>query len=251
MAFVSALPLEAQAAGLRRRFDPDDLELDQPGVMHADLAFGVVQGQHGGRWLIPDFDIDLGLATNVELGLDGAWAIEGKPGANFTFDHRAPDNLWANSKVMLYDKKIDGRKDLGWAFGLQLGPRFATAPGTRGVGFQALGLLGGQHHRFHGVLNGGALVDAGGSISRDRPTAVLVGIDSGLDLDAKGTWSIIADFGGVFFFSRDASQLEMTFGPVYAVAPWLDVAVNGLVGFLVGGDHYGAYLQLSPKLPIF
>lgn len=245
------LPFEAAAREhVRRRFDPDDLELDEAGVVHADIAFGIVRGETAGRWLMPDFDIDIGLASNVELGLDGAWAIEGKPGNDYSFDHAAPSNLWINTKIALAGTH-DKTNARAWAFGVQLGPRAPLAPDAHGTGGQAMALLGGRYKRGHAVISSGGMVDAGDAVLSGRPTAVLVGLDVGLDLDKAGTWSLIADLGGVFFFSADRNQIASTFGPVYAVASWLDVSVNGLVGVLPGGDQYGAFLQISPKVPVF
>src|SRR5438067_233072 len=95
------------SARLRRRFDPEDLKLEATGVVHADLAFGVVRGEVAGRYLVPDFDIDIGVLPNVELGLDGAWAVEGTPDDLYKLDHRAPDNIWLSSKVGIWDDKDD------------------------------------------------------------------------------------------------------------------------------------------------
>lgn len=246
-----ALPVAAAAREhVRRRFDPDDLELDEAGVVHADVAFGIVRGETAGRWLMPDFDIDIGLASNVELGLDGAWALEGKPGNDYSFDHAAPSNLWINTKIALAGQH-DKANDRAWAFGVQLGPRAALAPDAHGTGGQAMVLLGGRFKRAHAVVSGGGMIDAGSAVLGGRPTAVLAGLDVGFDLDKDGTWSIIADLGGVFFFSSDRNQIATTFGPVYALTSWLDISINGLVGPLAGGDHYGAFLQLSPKIPVF
>ena len=234
-----------------RRFDPDDLEIDDPGVVHAEIAFGAVRGEDGGRYLLPDFDIDLGIAENVELGLDGAWSVEGRPPAHvWRFDHREPDPLWINSKIELYDAKNALRKT-AFAIGVQLGPRAAIAREDHGTGFQGLVLVGGKYERAHSVLNLGGLVEPGTGVLTGRPTAFIAGVDFGIDLDEKGTWSIAADIGGVFYVSSDKSELSSTFGPVLAVTKWLDVSVNGLVGVLAGGDHYGGFLQISPKIPTF
>ncbi|HEX7664020.1 MAG TPA: hypothetical protein VF407_05910 [Polyangiaceae bacterium] len=252
MLLVLACASEAGAADrVRRRFDPDDLELDGEGTVHADVAFGILRGEDTGRYLVPDFDIDLGIAPNVELGLDGAWAVEGKASSLWAFDHRAPDPLWINSKIELYDTKDDDAKT-AFAFGVQLGPRAAIAREDHGTGFQGVVLVGGKYRSAHTVLSGGSLIDCGSSVGLDgRPTAFLAGLDFGIDLDAKGTWSLAADLGGVFFLSSDKSQLVTTAGPVLAVTDWLDVSVNGLYGFLPGGDQLGGFLQLSPKIRIF
>ena len=46
---------------------------------------GYVQGSSAGRLLVPDFELDLGITSTVELDIDGAWAVEGQSGAPFSF----------------------------------------------------------------------------------------------------------------------------------------------------------------------
>lgn len=209
-----------------------------------------MRGKTAGRWLVPDFDVDVGIAPNVEIGLDGAWAVEGTPDSLYAFDHRAPDNLWLSSKIGLLDSK-DAANATAWAAGVQLGPRVAAAPDARGIGFQGLGLLGRAIGRTHTVLNLGGLVEPGAEIARARPTAVLAGVDFTVDLDEHGVFSIAADVSGVAFLSHDEDQLTSTAGLVWAALPWLDLSASGLVGVLAGGDRYGGYLNVSPKLRVF
>jgi hypothetical protein len=194
------------------------------------------------------------LAPNVELGLDGAWAIEGTPDRLYALDHRSPDNLWLSSKIGLFDAREDSgeskERRSGWAGGIQLGPRAPLAPDARGIGFQGLALLGRVHRRARVVGNVGGLVEPGLTPSRGRPTALLLGVDASVDLDAEGIWSIDADLSYVGFFTAERNQLSSTVGLVWAAFPWLDLSVNGLLGFLAGGDHYGAYLGVSPKVPL-
>ena len=235
---------------VRRRFDPEDLKLEEPGVVHADLAFGVVRGETAGRWLVPDFDVDVGLAPNVELGVDGAWAIEGTPQRLYALDHPAPDNLWLSSKVGLWEARDAVRKTV-WAFGAQLGPRVPVAPGAQGTGFETLALLGRGVGPMHLVFNLGGLAECGAEVSRGRPVAVLSGVDASFDLDAKGKFALAADLGGVFFVTGERSQLSSTAGLVWSVTSWLDIGVSALTGFLAGGDRYGAIVNFSPKLALF
>ena len=72
-----------------------------------------------------------------------------------------------------------------------------------------------------------------------------------MDLDTEGVFSMAADLGGVAFVSPDRSQLTSTVGPVWSALPWLDVSASALIGFLAGGDLYGAFLTVSPKVPLF
>jgi hypothetical protein len=241
---------------VRRRFDPEDLDLEERNVLHADMNFGVVRGELAGRYLMPDFDLDYGLAPNVEIGLDGAYAIEGTSDRPFSFDHKALDNLWISSKIGVFDVRDDAGAEghvgrVGWAGGLQLGPRVALAPDTHGAGFQALALLGRVNGPLRVVMNAGGLVDPGDAPTRGRPTALLAGVDTSFDLDQESVFSIAADLSYVAFFGPDNNQLSTTAGLVWSILPWLDVSANGLLGLLSGGDHYGAYLGLSPKVRIF
>ena len=83
------------------------------------MQTGFVRGNEAGRLVIPDIELDIGLARNLEVDLDGAYAIEGRKGS-FGLDHAAPDSLWVSLKtgVELWDVGL----------GLQLGPKFPTAP---------------------------------------------------------------------------------------------------------------------------
>ena len=249
LAHLVSLSADARADGtVRRRFDPEDLSLETPGSVHADVQFGVVRGETAGRWLVPDFDLDVGLAPNVELGLDGAFALEGTGSRLYALDHPAPDNLWLSSKIGLLDQAHAGSGG-AWAAGLQLGPRVPVAPGAHGIGLQALVLVGRSFGASHLVANAGVLVEPGAAVSHDRPSAILLGIDGQIPLG--GAWSLAADVSQVLFTSPDRHQLTSTVGLVLAAAPWLDVSLNGLVGFLAGGDRYGAFLGLSPRIPVF
>jgi hypothetical protein len=250
---VAALLLQtglAHAQSVRRRFDPEDLKLEEPGVIHADVALGVVRGPTAGRWLVPDFDLDVGLTSNVELGLDGAVSLEGTSDRRYALDHLSGDNLWLSSKLGLWERRNDAQKT-AWAVGTQLGPRVPVSPGAHGAGFQGLALLGRSNGPMHLVLNLGGLADPGSQVSRGRPVALLTGIDAAFDLDSKGTWSLAADLSGAFFASGADAQLSCTAGLVWSVSSKVDIGVSGLLGFLAGGDRYGVLVNLSPKLGLF
>jgi hypothetical protein len=243
--------LAEAAPRARRRFDPEDLQLEEPGVLHADLAFGLVRGEEAGRWLLPDFDVDLGLASNVEIGIDGAWSLEGTPQRLFARDHAAPDNLWFSSKIGLWSASAESAGDGSWACGAQLGPRVALAPDAHGTGFQGLFLLGRTFPGVHLVASGGGMVDPGGAVSSQRPVAALAGIDGEIALGKGSRVTLAVDVSGVFFVANGKHQLVTTAGPVWAATPWLDLGVSGLLGVLSGGDRYGAYLTAAPRIQLF
>src|SRR5690242_17343954 len=69
----------------RPHFEPTDLDLEESGIIELDLQFGPLRGPDAWRVVLPDFELDLGLTSNVELGLDGAYAVEGAAGHGFSF----------------------------------------------------------------------------------------------------------------------------------------------------------------------
>jgi hypothetical protein len=242
---IAALATPARAAGRRLRplFEPTDLELEETGALEADLQFGVVRGSDASRIVIPDLELDLGLLRNLELDLDGAYAIEGPDDGTFGFDHAAPDSLWAAAKIGL--ASVDGPGG-GAAIGLQIGPKFPVAPGTHGIGLEAVALAGARHGRWHAVLNGGMFVDPG-SGDGGRPRGFEVGLDLDFDLDRAAHWSLTAELGGVHFLSSDPHQLIATTGVAWAATDMLELSAVGLVGILEGGDRAGFILGVSPK----
>jgi hypothetical protein len=234
------LPAAARGAGRRVRplFEPTDLELEEPGTLEADLQLGYVRGPDAGRVVVPDLELDLGLTRNLELDLDGSYAIEGPQNGPFAFDHAAPDSLWLSAKL--------GVELLDLGLGLQLGPKFPTAAGSHGVGGEALLLVGKHDGRWHAALNGGGFVDPDGG--GGRPRGIEGGVDLGVDL---GALSLTAELGGVKFFSTDPAQLVATAGVTWSVTERLDLSVVGLGGFLNGGDRYGVLLGISPKVSLW
>jgi hypothetical protein len=121
------------ARPLRPRFEPDDLELEQPGVVEVNLQAGVIQSRSGPyRVVVPDLELDIGVLRNVEIDLDWTYAIE-QP-----FDHSAGDNVWLSAKLGLLD--VPDGPHRSWALGVQLGPRSGAAPGAHGIGFEGLAI---------------------------------------------------------------------------------------------------------------
>ena len=76
MAATIALPAGVSARP-RPRFEPTDLEWEETGVFEVDLEFGAIRSPGPWRFVIPDFELDFGILHNVELDLDGGYAIEG------------------------------------------------------------------------------------------------------------------------------------------------------------------------------
>ena len=237
------------SAGARSRplFEPTDLELEEAGVVQLDTQFGMMRSADGpSRLIVPDVELDIGLARNVELDIDASYAIEGPDAGPFALDHAAPDNVWVAAKVGLLDVR-NLAAHTAWALGVQLGPKLPVAHGTSRLGAEGLLLVGRTMGRAHLVLNVGGLVDPYVE-DTGRARGYEAGLDFAVDLDAQGTWSLLAELGGVRFVSDDASQLHATLGASVSATEWLDLSATGLVGLLEGGDRLGLLFGVSPKL---
>lgn len=173
---------------MRKHFEPTDLEFEQPGMTELDLETGFVRSQDAWRLVAPDFELDLGLTRWLELGVDGAYAFEGKPGAGFSFDHASPDPLWTAAKIGFLDI-ADNEGGRTYALGTQLGPKLPTFSGGRGVGFEGVLLAGAHLGATQLGFNIGAFVDP-----RPADGARAVGFEASVawdhDLDASGTWAL-------------------------------------------------------------
>ena len=251
LALLALLALPGVCFGrphVRKRFEPTDLELEPPGTVELDLEAGLVREQDASRLVAPDFELDLGITRWLELGVDGAYAIEGEPGAPFSFDHAAPDPLWPAVKLGVLDISDEAVRRT-FALGTQLGPKLPTFPGARGVGFEGLLLAGAHSGPSSFGFNLGGFIDPRPA---DGPRAA--GLEAGLtwdrDLDADGKWALSGELAGVIFTSHDPAQLQLGFGPSWAATSWLDVSVTGLIGFLPGGDRYGLLIGLAPHFDL-
>ncbi|HYQ45596.1 MAG TPA: hypothetical protein VER11_26665 [Polyangiaceae bacterium] len=246
LALLLATTSSAFAAVRRPHFEPDDLELEQPGVLDFDLQVGPVWGTSasGNHVLMPDFEIGLGLTGNVELDVSGAFRLDRENRQ----PHVTGDALWIAAKLGL----IDSRDAAGnaWAFGLELGPRFATLDAT-GAGYGALGLFGFTHCGVTVVVNAGGLTDPGPSLREGRATSLVFGLDLNAQLDERGAWSLQSELGFAHYLSADADELAFTVGATYALSPRLDLSLTALSGFLPNTDHAGLLLGVSPQFGLW
>ena len=246
-----ALLLVASTAHAKRhpQFEPTDLELEDSGVMELDLQVGVVKGTDAHRIVLPDFELDLGLLDNVELGLDGTYSIAGQPDGTPRFlDHAAPDNLWASLKVGLYDGRED--PDHAWALGVQAGPKLPVGTDQHGVGVEGLALIGRVQGPAHLVLGLGGLVDPHATAA-PRPWGLEAGLDLELDLDDVNHWALLGEVAASWFGSPDPTQCNATLGLQYSATPKLDLSVVGAIGFVPGSDPYGLFFGVSPKVGLW
>ena len=236
-------------AGKHPRFEPTDLELENPGTIELDLQLGPMRGPDAWRLVAPDFELDVGILPNIELDLDGAYAVEGGVAGGPTFfDHSAPENLWLSAKLGIADWHDDATRT-GWAIGVQLGPKLPVATDAHGVGFEGLVLFGRNDGRYHVVLDAGALVDP-----HDGDAPRPVGIEGGIDLEIEivpDRWSVLGELGGIYFTSADDDQLATTAGIQYSVTSSIDLSIVGLLGLAAGSDRYGVLFGFSPKLALW
>lgn len=238
----------ARAVPVRRVFEPTDMELEEPGVAEFDMQFGLVRGESAYRVSAPDFEFDLGLTPNVELDLDGEFAVGGPDTGEFVFNRTAPDNLWTSIKAGLFDF---GNADSAWTSGFQLGPKVPLAHGNQGVGVEGLLLLGWRVHQTQLVLNLGGLIDPAADPHTPRPRAVEGGLDLNYPLDANGRWALTGELSGVRYFSPDDDQLNVTLGVTWSPTDMLDLSIVALGGPLSGGDRWGLLLGISPKVQLW
>jgi hypothetical protein len=242
----------ADAASLRPRFEPTDLELEKPGIVEIDMQVGLTSGDAStGRLYLPDWEIDVGLLPRLELDIDGAFALE--PLRYGTAGPAFGEPLWASFKIGLVDLKDVGPARAA-ALGLQIGPRLPVGAGLRGTGYEALVLAGVDLGAAHLVFNAGGLVDPASTTSLTHATAALAGVDVELDLwGASSPWSVLVEAGGAHYFSNFAAlpdQLAFTAGLAYD-AGWAQWSIVSLVAPVGVSDRAGVLLGFSPRIGPF
>jgi hypothetical protein len=244
------LPAHVEARHVRPFFEPNDLELEEPWVLELSLQVGIARGPDAVRVVVPDFEVDLGILPNLELDIDGAYAIEGPNEGRFSFDHSAPDSLWTCLKVGLYDSQSDTENN-AIALGVQAGPKLPVAASDHGVGIEAVALLGTTFSRLLLVWNAGGFVEPADDPTPTRPRGIELGVDGTLGLDDQQQFAIISSASYVHFFSTDPQQLLLTAGMSWSPVDSLELSLVGLCGLLEGGDRFGVLVGVSPKLRLF
>jgi hypothetical protein len=246
-AFVLASSSTALARHrLRPRFEPGDLTLEEPGTLALDEQLGGIRSQGPWRLIPTDFELGLGLTRNLELSVDGAYAVEGPPAGPYSFDHSAPDLLWLSAKVGLLDAADDEAKS-AWAMGLRLGPKLPSVPGSRGLGFEGLAVLQGKVAQTGVVLNFGGLVDPAADSASPRPVGGEGSLGVDQDLDAQGRYSLGIEISGAHFTSSDPDQLLISGSMTYVTTSGLELSVTDLFGLVSGSDRYGLLLGFCSR----
>jgi hypothetical protein len=237
-------PRAAEAQRARGRFEPTDLDLTGAGVVEIDLQAGYVKADDGHRIVAPDVEASLGIAKNAEIEIDTTYGVEDVP--HFV------DQTWVSLRLGIWDSRHPNG-DVAWAAGIQAGPKLPTLSQSRGLGWESLAIVGGNTERLHVYGQIGLLLDPVDlSIAQHtRPAGVEGGFDVEVDLDDVDRWSLRGELGAVRFVSPHPDQIHATGGCALRVVPWLEVSVIGLVGFLPGGDRYGALLGVAPRFSVF
>jgi hypothetical protein len=240
-------PADAQRP--RRRFEPTDLRLQPAGSAEVDLQSGVVSGEDGQRAFLPDFEASFGISSHVELELDGTFGLDRLSKPTFL------DNTLLALRIGVVDEPDAVGSTSAWSGGVQAGPRLPTLPDTRGLGMEALAIVGRTQGGMHLFAQVGSLIDPSESVpgyrSAVHPFGLEGGLDLDLDLDDRDTWSLNAELGGIKYVSPHRDQLHVAAGPSRRLSSWLEVSLVGLVGVLPGGDRIGLLLGASSRFKMF
>lgn len=248
-AFLCASSVLARR-GVRPLFEPTDLELEEPGSAELDLQLGLIRSPGPFRLVIPDFEFDLGLLRNLELDVDGAYAIEGPEQGVLSFDHAAPDSLWPSFKLGLIAWANQDESRV-FALGTELGPKLPTAPEAHGVGVEGLALFALNLPKTHFVLSSGAFVDPAPDAASPRPVGLEAGLDFARELDDRARYSLTAELSGVHFTRGESAQLLGTLGVSVAPSETIELSLVALGGVLTGSDRYGFLVGVSPHFAVW
>jgi hypothetical protein len=248
---LAAFTLTLAAPGLAKlrhrvpAFEPTDLDLEDPGTFELDTQYGAMfrDGEPDLRVFVPDFELDLGLTSRVELDVDGAVSLD-RQTSRYTL---AGDNLWTSVKLGLVAQKDPNDEKRVWALGAQLGPRLPTAPNAAGTGFGAVLLAARMDAPWHVIVNLGGVLEPRDRTERERSLSALGGIDLDYDLDAHNRWSVLGELGAGYSFGPDPHDLHTTLGLDLQPVPWLDLSLVGFYGFIAGGDRAGLFLGVNPS----
>lgn len=249
VALVLGLGRDAAAQRSRPRFEPDDLDLHANGEAELDLQVGAMKGDDYVRGFAPDFELSLGLATNAQLEIDGTFGVDHDGSTAFL------DNTLVAVRVGVVDAHDKPQSKNAWAGGVQVGTRLPTLPGARGIGVEALSIVGRTQGSVHLFLQSGVLVDCAqlgdGGARTARPAAIELGVDVDIDLGDRDVWSVKGELGGARFFTPDDPQLHLVAGPAVKVTPGVELSAVALVGFLKGSDRLGVLFGASTRFKTF
>jgi len=229
------LPARAYARIFRARFEPETLELQDPGKLEIDVQMGGLYGDgvDGNRIIVPDLEIDLGLTDWLEIDIDGAFSITQVATPEVGL---GGDPLWVSARVEVLNLEDEEGRNFG--IGLQLGPRFQTVDNARGVGLGSLLLVGGGTKTLHGVVNLGFFMD------REQATAIAYGAGVEWEFERRHKWSLQGQLAGAHYFGKtngdtDKDQTFLLAGVGREISETLQLALLALTGPFAKGDRLG------------
>lgn len=245
---VSAVTAPVVARPGRARFEPTDLDLEKPGVMEIDTQVGVTSGDGvaGNRVVLPDFEVDVGLTSRVELSIDGAFSVDHYDDGSRQLQGEA---LWTGVKLGLLDFR-DPEDRTGFAVGAQLGPRIGTVGGS-GVGYGALGLLGYRGTAMHSTANLGYFIDPGPRALGTHSKSVVLGLDFEVDLDERSEWSLLGSTAFAYYATDEPTEWLVALGASVDASKVWNFHLTALGGILPGEDRLGILFGATPRFALW
>jgi len=112
-------------------------------------------------------------------------------------------------------------------------------------------LLGWRNPQVQLVLNLGGLIDPAAEAHTPRPAAVEGGVELNYPLDATARWTLTGELSGKRYLSPDPDELNVIFGITWSPSDMLDLSIAALGGPLAGGDRWGLFFGISPRVQLW
>lgn len=198
--------------------------------LQAQLGAIYGDGPDGSRTPLPDFALGLGVLRWLEVDIDTSFAQTNIGRSNAEF---VGEPVWLACRFDLYDFK-DKKTESTFGIGAQVGPRLPSIHNARGVGIEALGLVGGGSKSLHVVANLGSTVDASQSPS------INYGINVEYELELRHKWSLLGEIAGAHYFGdEDPDVLLLNVGFAAELSDDLRLDMMALTGPVFAGDRFG------------
>ncbi len=246
LVLFAALPVDARTR--RAVFDPEDLEMQKPGVLFIETTGGLLRDGQGRHEVMPDLSLDLGLTKSTELNIDGTFARISQGPNTWGGMSNAPDNIWLSLKNPLWTNRVR-HSESAQTIGVQYGLKLPVARQSHGLGAQALGMFGLSATQRRLVLNIGYFVDP--TTANVQAWGALSGVDYEFDLDPEGVWQITGDLSGAWYGQDHTKELALTGGVTYVWQEKIELSLLGLGGWLAGGPAVGGFINVSPRITLW
>jgi hypothetical protein len=189
------------------RYYPQDLDMEVPGKIEADLRIGWALGQADPYVVAPDLQFDVGLTRRLEIGLDMQAGLP-SPGSSWT----STDSAWLSAKHLLVDQRGSRR---AFALGLQHGLRIGIGSGSSGLGYQGVILGSLRFPETMLVVSCGAFLDPPSGAPSVRPLGGFAALDFNQSL--PGEWTAEAQVVGAHA-AQDGGSTAVALGAAWAGA---------------------------------